>query len=170
MLGCKPDKHAMNYGNLPGAYRSDYGIIITDNADGMKLQKLVRKMAVYNPIPHMISLYGVGSGYRLLPIRKIIEDPNSRDSKYSYIIQSCDVVAYFSAAKVPAKQLHSKNGGETLFRSLGSCLEHTWKQDRPTRDSITLTPTTRGERPQPLPRCDPNPSMGRSRITPVMWP
>ena len=75
-------ENTMNYGNFPGSHRSDFGIVINDNTDGMKLQKLVRKMAVYNPIPHTVSLYGMGSGYRILPIRKIIEDPNSRDSKY----------------------------------------------------------------------------------------
>lgn len=88
-------ENTMNYGNYPGQYQSDYGIVITDNTDGMKLQKMVRKMAVYNPVPNMVSIYGMGSGYRNLPIVKIIEDPNMRDSKYSYIIQACDVVAYF---------------------------------------------------------------------------
>jgi hypothetical protein len=42
-------ENTMNYGNFPGSHRSDFGIVINDNTDGMKLQKLVRKMAVYNP-------------------------------------------------------------------------------------------------------------------------
>ena len=88
-------ENTMNYGNFPGSFRSDFGIVITDNTDGMKLQKMVRRMAVYNPVPHMTSIYGMGSGYRNLPIEKIIEDPNMRDSRYSYLIQACDVVAYF---------------------------------------------------------------------------
>jgi hypothetical protein len=88
-------ENTMQYGNFPGQFRSDFGIVITDNTDGMKLQKMVRRMAVYNPVPHMASIYGMGSGYRNLPIIKIIEDPNMRDSKYSYLIQACDVVAYF---------------------------------------------------------------------------
>lgn len=88
-------ENTMNYGNFPGQFKSDFGIAITDNTDGMKLQKMVRRMAVYNPVPNMASMYGMGSGYRNLPIEKIIEDPNMRDSKYSYLIQACDVVAYF---------------------------------------------------------------------------
>jgi hypothetical protein len=115
-------ENTMNYGNFPGAYRSDYGIIITDNTDGMKLQKLVRKMAVYNPIPHMISLYGIGSGYRLLPIRKIIEDPNSRDSKYSYIIQGCDVVAYFLLQRFAPNNYIRKMGAQHYFDRLAPVL------------------------------------------------
>jgi hypothetical protein len=87
-------ENTMNYGNFPGQFQSDFGIVITDNTDGMKLQKMVRKMAIYNPVPNM-AIYGIGSGYRNLPITKIIEDPNMRDSKYSYLIQACDVVAYF---------------------------------------------------------------------------
>jgi hypothetical protein len=88
-------ENTMNYGNFPGGFRSDFGIVITDNTDGMKLQRMVRRMAVYNPVPHLVSIYGMGSGYRNIPIVKIIEDPNMRDSKYSYLVQACDVVAYF---------------------------------------------------------------------------
>jgi hypothetical protein len=111
-------ENTMNYGNFPGGHRSDHGIVINDNTDGMKLQKLVRKMAVYNPIPHMVSIYGLGSGYRTLPIRKIIEDPNSRDSKYSYLIQSCDAVAYFLLQKVLPNNYIRKNGAHNYFDRL----------------------------------------------------
>jgi hypothetical protein len=58
----------MKYGNYPGNFQSDYGIVIIDNTDGMKLQKMVRKMAVYNPVPNMAAFYG--SGYRDIPIIK----------------------------------------------------------------------------------------------------
>jgi hypothetical protein len=108
----------MNYGNFPGGHRSDFGIVINDNTDGMKLQKLVRKMAVYNPIPHMVSMYGMGSGYRIIPIRKIIEDPNSRDSKYSYLIQSCDVVAYFLLQKYAPNKYIRRMGAQHYFDRL----------------------------------------------------
>jgi len=75
-------------------------------------------MAVYNPVPHMVSIYGMGSGYRNLPIRKIIEDPNSRDSKYSYLIQACDVVAYFLFERsVPNKYIR-RMGAQHYFDRL----------------------------------------------------
>jgi hypothetical protein len=115
-------ENTMNYGNFPGSHRSDYGIVINDNTDGMKLQKLVRKMAVYNPIPHTVSIYGTGSGYRMMPIRKIIEDPNSRDSKYSYLIQSCDVVAYFLLQRFAPNNYIRKMGAHHYFDRLAPVL------------------------------------------------
>jgi hypothetical protein len=111
-------ENTMNRGNFPGARRSDYGIVITDNTDGMKLQKLVRKMAVYNPIPHTVSIYGMGSGYRPIPIQKIIEDPNSRDSKYSYLIQSCDAAAYFLLQRYAPNNYIRKMGAQHYFDRL----------------------------------------------------
>src|SRR4051794_22093229 len=33
-------ENTMNYGNFPGQFRSDFGIVITDNTDGVKLQKM----------------------------------------------------------------------------------------------------------------------------------
>jgi hypothetical protein len=69
-------ENTMKYGNCPGGFREDFGIVIVDNTDGMKLQKLVRKMSVHNPVPNTVSIFGAGGGYRDLPVVKIIEDPN----------------------------------------------------------------------------------------------
>ncbi len=115
-------ENTMNYGNFTGAHSSDFGIVINDNTDGMKLQKMVRKMAVYNDIPHTVSMYGMGSGYRMLPIRKIIEDPNSRDYKYSYLIQSCDVVAYFLLQRFVPNKYIRKMGAQYYFDRLAPIL------------------------------------------------
>lgn len=67
-------------------------MVITDATAGTKLLRLMRKMAVYNPIPSN-SLHAGGS--RNIPIVKIIEDPSGRDSAESLPIQVCDVAAYF---------------------------------------------------------------------------
>ena len=85
-------ENTLRYGNFPGAHRNDYGLVLTDATDGRKLQSMVRKMAVYNPVPHMAH---IGSGYRNLPILRVIEDPHPKDSKDSYFIQACDTCAYF---------------------------------------------------------------------------
>jgi Protein of unknown function (DUF3800) len=130
-------ENTMNNANFPGRYRSDNGIVINDNTDGLKLQKLVRRMAVYNPIPHMASLYGMGSGYRIIPLRKIIEDPNSRDSKYSYLIQSCDVVAYFLLQKFLPNNYIRRNGAHNYFDRLRPVL-NTWASTRSALGIVTL--------------------------------
>ena len=53
---------------------------------------MVRRMAVYNPIPHDPRF---GGGARNIPIVRIIEDPYGKDSAETLPIQMCDVVAYF---------------------------------------------------------------------------
>jgi hypothetical protein len=83
--------------------------VITDNTDGMKLQRLVRKMAVFNPAPH-----GGYGGSRNLPIRRIVEDPNGRDSAYSYIIQACDVIAYFLMQRLRPMVIFAVQGRSTI--------------------------------------------------------
>jgi hypothetical protein len=111
-------ENTMTWGNFPGKYAKDFGIVITDNTDGMKLQKLVRKMAVHNPIPHTVSIYGTGSGYRNLPIRKIVEDPNLRDSRYSYLIQACDTTAYFLLQRFAPNGFIRRMGAQHYFDRL----------------------------------------------------
>ena len=77
-------------GNFPGGYRRSFGQVFTDATSGKRLQQIMRKMSVYNPIPNRY-----GGGYRDIPIIRIIEDPSERDSASSLPIQACDVSAYF---------------------------------------------------------------------------
>lgn len=83
-------ENTLLYGNFPGKFRQDYGIIFTDATAGTKLLRLVRKMSVYNPVPN-----AGGGGTRNLPILRIIEDPHGKDSKESLAVQMADVCAYF---------------------------------------------------------------------------
>lgn len=89
-------ENTLNKGNFPGGHSTDYGMVITDATAGTKLARMVRRMAVHNPIPHD-GRYGVG--YRNIPIRKVIEDPHGKDSAQTLPIQMADVVAYFLAQK-----------------------------------------------------------------------
>jgi hypothetical protein len=88
-------ENTISYGNFPRNKKDQNGIVITDATSGNKLTRLVRRMAVYNPVPNMSSIYGVGTGSRNLPISKIVEDPHGKDSKDTLPIQACDVCAYF---------------------------------------------------------------------------
>ncbi len=85
-------ENTLLYANFPGGHQNDQGLVFTDATAGHKLLRLVRRMAVYNHIPHGAMF---GPGARNLPITRIIEDPHGKDSAESLPIQMCDVVAYF---------------------------------------------------------------------------
>ncbi len=110
-------ENTLSYGNFPGAHSKDYGIIFTDNTDGGKLTKLVRKMNVYNPIPS-----NTGTGYLKKPISRIIEDPHSKDSKSSLPIQACDVCAYMLMQYYNPNKYMLKQRGNKYFPRLMNVL------------------------------------------------
>lgn len=85
-------ENTLNYGNFPGGFRDDFGIIFTDATAGTKLLRITRRMAVYNPVPNDPAY---GGGYRNIPIVKIIEDPHGQNSAESLPVQMADVCAYF---------------------------------------------------------------------------
>ncbi len=77
-------ENTLAYRNFPGPQNADdLGIVICDDTNGGKLSKLMRKRGSYNPIPNQPH---APLGYRNIPLRKIIEDPNLRDSKNSHPI------------------------------------------------------------------------------------
>ncbi len=77
-------------GNFPGGFKDDYGLVLTDATAGDKLSRMVRRMAVHNPIPSSF-----GGASRNIPIVRVIEDPHGKDSKSSLPVQMADVCAYF---------------------------------------------------------------------------
>ena len=85
-------ENTLVHGNFPGGYRRSHGLVITDATAGHKLTRLVRKMAVYNPIP---SDPRHGAGLRNIPITRVVEDPFGKNSKETLAVQMADVVAYF---------------------------------------------------------------------------
>lgn len=108
-------ENTLKYGNFPGGHRNDFGIVLTDATEGRKLQRLVRKMAVYNPIP---SMQWAGGGSRNLPILRIIEDPHPKDSKDSHFIQACDACAYFLLQKFSPNGFIRRSGAQNYLNRL----------------------------------------------------
>lgn len=104
-------------GNFPGSYHRSFGTVFTDATNGEKLTKIMRKMSVYNPIPSRGS-----SGYRDIPIHRVIEDPSSRDSAHSLPIQACDVVAYFLHQKFRPNAYIKKSKAQFYFDRLNPVL------------------------------------------------
>lgn len=93
-------QNTMQYRNFPNhesrATNSlEMGIILPDNTDGQKLQKLVRKMRAFNPIPNT-----GGTGFRNLPIGLIIEDPLMKESSNSFFYTNDGCVCLFCKAIV----------------------------------------------------------------------
>jgi len=112
-------ENTMSYGNFPGGHRNDFGLILTDATDGGKLQKMVRRMSVHNPVPNMS---WAGPGYRNIPIVRIIEDPHPKDSKTSHLIQACDVAAYFLLQKYKPNTFIRKSGAQNYLDRLAPVL------------------------------------------------
>lgn len=87
----------------------DKGIVISDETDGHKIMRLMRKMRVYNPVP-----YYFGSAYNA-PTDNILEDLLQRNSQHSYFIQTVDVIAHILYRKECPKGSLKKYGLELLF-------------------------------------------------------
>ena len=112
-------ENTMGNGNFPGAHRSDSGLIITDAGAGKNLVRLVRKMAVYNFIPHDPRF---GGGARNVPITRVIEDPHAKDSAESLPIQMADVAAYFLHQRYAPSAFIKKQKAHLYFDRLSPIL------------------------------------------------
>lgn len=107
--------------NFPSPFRhEEKGLILSDNTDGEKLIKLLRRMRRFNPVPNRADLYD--GGFRDLKVEYIIEDPVFRDSARSYIHQMTDVVAYFCRQKFEPNAYLKKKGAVNYYDNLGNVL------------------------------------------------
>ena len=110
-------ENTLKHGNFPGGHKDDFGIVLTDATDGRKLQKLVRRMAVHNPVPNRF-----WPGYRNLPLLRIIEEPHPKDSKDSHFIQACDTCAYFVLQSFGANGFVRRSGAQNYVSRLSPVL------------------------------------------------
>ena len=108
-------ENTLLYRNFPGGKgRDDRGMLLCDQTDERKLRKLVRKMRAYNPVPNQA---WVGPGYRNLAMQHIIEDPNIRNSSFSYFVQAVDVCAYLLKQRLqPSTYFKSKSAQNYFLR------------------------------------------------------
>jgi Protein of unknown function (DUF3800) len=112
-------ENTIQYGNFPGNHKADHGIIFTDNTNGKKLTRIVRKMSVYNPIPNMRQ---IGPGYRNIPLLRIIEDPHGKDSADSLLVQAADLCAYLLYQHMAPNSYIKKKGAQKYFSRLQNVL------------------------------------------------
>jgi hypothetical protein len=121
-------ENTISYGNFPGGHRNDFGLVLTDATDGGKLQKMVRRMSVHNPIPNTA---WYGPGYRNIPILRIIEDPHAKDSSKSHFIQACDVTAYFLLQKFKPNSFIRRSGAQNYLDRLAPVLNKQASKSHP---------------------------------------
>ena len=108
-------ENTISYRNFPRPRNAtDIGMVLSDNTDGNKLRRLLRKMRHFNMIP---SLFG---GSRNLRLQYIIEDPILRDSQYSFMHQMNDVVAYCAKQLYEPNSYMKRKGGTTFYKRLNN--------------------------------------------------
>lgn len=109
--------NTLNYKNFARSNPQiqESAILFVDKTDEIKLRALNRKMRRYNPVPNKAN---VGSGYRMMPLKFIIEDAVHRDSAHSYFIQLADVNAYFLGQKFQPCGYVKKKGGRNYLKRL----------------------------------------------------
>lgn len=112
-------ENTLIHGNFPGGFRDDFGLVLTDATDGRKLQRLMRKMAVHNPVSNR---FWAGPGYRNLPLLRTIEDPFPKNSRDSYFIQACDTIAYFLLQSYTPNSFVRKVGAQNYIARLSGVL------------------------------------------------
>lgn len=100
------------HGNFPGSLTKDKAILIPDNSDVKKLNKITRKMRRYNPVNHLST---VAAGTKMMPMKCVIKDPVFRDSANSYFHQLADVVAYFARQSYEPNNYIKKKGAKRYY-------------------------------------------------------
>jgi Protein of unknown function (DUF3800) len=109
-------ENTIKCGNFSGPRNADdRGLLVCDNTEGKKLISLVRRMNVYNPIPHQPHF---GTGYRNLALQFLIEDPVFRESEWSQFIQAADVCAYLLYEFARPSSYMRQKGGRNYFKRL----------------------------------------------------
>jgi hypothetical protein len=108
-------ENTLSHHNFPGPSNSDErGLIVCDDTD-IRLNRLVRRMRRYNPVPSRAQF---GPGYRNLQLKAIVEDPVHRDSRVTYFIQAVDTIAYLLYQKGQPNAYMKKVGGKAYFKRL----------------------------------------------------
>lgn len=102
-------------GNFPGStHGNDFGLIYSDSSNDKKLHECANKIRKSNPL----YLRQRSGNYQVIdhPITRIIEEPVSRDSKYSYYIQMADCMSFLLKQYIEPSAYTQKNGAHSYFK------------------------------------------------------
>lgn len=108
----------ISFQNFPGPKNpQDYGLLVVDKTDEVRLRLLTRRMRRYNPIPNRNS-----GGFRHVLLTTLVEDAVHRDSNHSYLLQLADVNAFFLYQKHAPMKYMRRKGGHNYFDRLDPVL------------------------------------------------
>ena len=113
-------ENTLKNGNFPGAHRNDHGLVFTDATNGAALSKLMRTMAVHNPVPNQ---GWAGPGYRLFAPVSSDRRSTRRGLKAELFHTSGGRVRLFSDAAIYAEQTRQTLRRNAIFRSAATRLE-----------------------------------------------
>lgn len=74
--------------------RKSFAHLICDQGKETQYTALVRKMRIHNHIPSQFGSWDDGSPTKNLPLKRIVEDPQFKESHKSYFIQCADFTAF----------------------------------------------------------------------------
>jgi hypothetical protein len=113
-------ENTISHRNFPGPKHPDErGMLFPDATDQKKLNALMRRMRVYNPVSNQPAY---GPGYRNIQLRSVIEDANFRDSATSFLIQSADLCAFLLYQHLTPMKYMRKKSGQNYFKRLDPIL------------------------------------------------
>ena len=100
-----------------------HGLLISDEGKEIEYTRLVRRLAVFNPIPSQYSEWlDTGELTRNIPIERIVEDMFFKDSSQSYFIQLVDFAAYALLRRERPLPSKTRYGLHTAFDILDPIL------------------------------------------------
>ena len=113
-------ENTLSHRNFRGPVNQDErGIIFPDHTDDKKLTQLLRQMRRYNPIQNQP---GFGLGYRDMPLKIIIEDPNLKSSEHSHFVQTADLAAFLLYQRIVPNTYMRRKSGHSYFKRLDPVL------------------------------------------------
>jgi hypothetical protein len=99
------------------------GILLVDEGSENEYTRLLRRMAVYNPIPSNQGVWTeTGTPSKNIPVEWIVEDPVFKDSRSSFFLQCADMVAFSLLRNEHPLPSRSKYGLDKCFDVLDSVL------------------------------------------------
>jgi hypothetical protein len=97
--------------------------LICDQGKEQQYTKLVRKMRVHNFIPSRYGGWESGKLSKNIPIERVIEDPQFKNSANSYFIQHVDFTAFALLRREKPTPRIKRHGIHRSFDILDECLE-----------------------------------------------